>query len=24
MPVLIPNDLPLAGQSFFGEIRFRF
>jgi outer membrane receptor protein involved in Fe transport len=23
-PVLIPNDLPLAGRSFFGEIRFRF
>jgi outer membrane receptor protein involved in Fe transport len=24
MPVLIPDDLPLAGRSFFGEIRFRF
>lgn len=23
-PLLIPNDLPLAGRSFFGEIRFRF
>jgi outer membrane receptor protein involved in Fe transport len=23
-PVLIPNDLPLAGRSFFGETRFRF
>jgi outer membrane receptor protein involved in Fe transport len=24
MPALIPDDLPLAGRSFFGEIRFRF